>query len=414
MRKVAIIVSILAALGLGTALYLRSGNAADGGTATNGSGRPGGTGAFARPPMTVELTRAKTGSVSDRIMIVGSLIGSATVDVVPKVSGRLQSVAVRMGDPVRKGQLIAKVEDGEIQEQVKQVSASFEVARATVRQREADLKFSEINVERSRSLFNRDLLAKQTLDDAEARLSSSVAQLDLARAQFEQAKARLEELQINLANTQILSPVDGFVGRRNLDPGAYVGTSAPVASVVDISLVRLIVNLVEKDLRRIATGMAADLEVDAFPGETFNGRIARLAPVLDPATRTAQMEIEVPNVGFRLKPGMYARVRFTVAKHDNAVVVPRNAIVDIDGVRGVFVATATTVAFRPIEAGLQEGETVEVLKGLANGETVVTTGAPSLRDGDTIVVPGQQGRGGRGGRGGARQGAGSSDPQGRR
>ncbi len=117
--------------------------------------------------------------------------------------------------------------------------------------------------------------------------------------------------------------------------------------MVDISLVRLIVNLVEKDLRRIATGMAADVEVDAFPGETFNGRIARLAPVLDPATRTAQMEIEVPNVGFRLKPGMYARVQFTVAKHDNAVVVPRNAIVDIDGKRGVFVATATTVAFRP-------------------------------------------------------------------
>ncbi len=169
MRKVAIIVSILAALGLGTALYLRSGNAADGGTATNGSGRPGGTGAFARPPMTVELTRAKTGSVSDRIMIVGNLIGSATVDVVPKVSGRLQSVAVRLGDPVRKGQLIAKVEDREIQEQVKQVEASFEVARATIRQREADLKFAETNVERSRSLFDRELLAKQTLDDAEAR-----------------------------------------------------------------------------------------------------------------------------------------------------------------------------------------------------------------------------------------------------
>ncbi len=109
-----------------------------------------------------------------------------------------------------------------------------------------------------------------------------MAQVDLARAQGSQATARLEELRINLSNTRILSPVDGFVGSRSLDPGAFVGTNSSFLSVVDIHFVRLVANLVEKDLRRIVIDMPAVVEVDAYPGETFAGRVARLAPVLDP------------------------------------------------------------------------------------------------------------------------------------
>src|SRR5439155_18480822 len=137
---------------------------------------------------------------------------------------------------------------------------------------------------------------------------ASAAQLDLARAQFEQAKARLDELRINQANTVIVSPVDGFVGKRSQDPGAYVTPNSTLISVVDIHLVRLVVNVIEKDLRGVSAGQVADVEVDAYPGEKFVGRVARVAPVLDPSTRTAQMEVDIANPQFRLKPGMYARV----------------------------------------------------------------------------------------------------------
>ena len=247
------------------------------------------------------------------MLVVGSLIGAATVQAVPKINGRLASVNVHLGDPVRRGQMVAKVEDREIQEQVRQAEASYQVAEATIRQRQADLKLAQTNLERNKSLLDRQLLPKQTYDDTDARHQASEAQLDLAKAQFEQAKSRLEELKINLSNTVISSPVDGFVGKRFLDPGASVSPNVPVASIVDIRSVRMVANLVEKDVKRVTVGTQADVEVDAFPGEVFKGRVSRIAPVFDPATRTAEMEIEVPNPVYRLKPGMYARVQLTVS-----------------------------------------------------------------------------------------------------
>jgi RND family efflux transporter MFP subunit len=421
MRKSLILGLVLVLGATGFFFYRRSGQAAGAATAEGSAGRgrgaagPGGGGQFARPPMTVELASAGPGEVTETIQVVGNLVGEATVSVTAKVSGRLEAVYVELGDRVARGGRIAKVEDQELREQVKQAEASFEVAQATVRQREADLKFAQTALDRSRNLFSRQLLPRQTLDDAEARVQASTAQLDLSRAQHSQAQARLDELRINLADTVTVSPVDGFVGKRFLDPGAFVNSNTPVVSVVDISNVRLVANLVERDLRRVNVGDRANAEVDAFPGEQFSGRVARVAPVLDPATRTSEMEIELPNDGFRLKPGMYARVNLTVEQRKDALVVPRNAVVDLEGKRGVFVPDGEVARFLPVETGLQDSNRVEITQGIPAGTQVVTTGATALRDGDRILLAGagQRGAGaaggeGRGMRGGGRRGRGDA------
>ena len=342
-----------------------------------------------------------------QLVVVGNLVGDATVAVVPRAAGRLQDISVKLGDRVRRGQGIAKIEDFELQEQVKQQEAALEVSRATIRQRDADLKLAETNAERSRNLFARQLLPKQTLDDTEARHQSAVAQLDLARAQNMQSTARLDELRINLANAVIVSPVDGFVARRAVDPGAFVGQNAPIVDVVDIGRVRLVANIVEKDLDQLRTGDNTTVEVDAFPGETFVGRIARMAPVLDPATRTASIEIEIPNPGFRLKPGMYARVTVTTDERKDALVVPANAVIDLGGRRGVFFAEENdTVSFRMVSVGIDQDAQVEILEGLAEGDRVVTTGAAALREGDRVIISGAAAaRRGGGARQGGRAGA---------
>jgi membrane fusion protein (multidrug efflux system) len=391
MRKTLIVLGLLAAAA-GAYLYINRSDGKAAGTASAGAGggRAPGGGAFARPPMTVDLAAASRETVAEEITIVGNLIGRATVEIVPKVGGRLEEVRVQLGDPVREGQLIARLEDREVREQVRQAEAAFAVGQATIRQRDADLTFAETNVERSRSLFTRQLLPRQTLDDAEARYQSAVAQLDLARAQFDQARARLDELRITLGHMRIVSPVDGFVSRRDLDPGGFASSSAPVASVVDIRVVRLVANLVERDLRRVTPGTPARVDVDAFPGEVFEGRVARIAPVLDPATRTAQMEVEIPNPSFRLKPGMYARVALQLGRRERALVVPRNALVDVDGRRGVFLVEGGQAKFQLVEVGLQDERVVEIVGGLAEGQAVVTTGASALREGDPVVEPGQQ------------------------
>ena len=362
------------------------------GAGRGGGGRGGGTG-----PLTVETVSAARGSVAQQLVVVGNLVGDATVAVMPRAAGRLEAITVRLGDPVKRGQRIAKIEDYELQEQVKQQEAGLEVSRATIRQREADLQLAETNVERSRNLFARQLLPKQTLDDTEARYQAAVAQLDLARAQNNQSAARLDELRINLANTVIVSPVNGFVARRAADPGAFVGQNQAIVDVVDISRVRLVANIVEKDLQQIQTGDQTRVEVDAFPGEVFTGRIARVAPVLDPATRTAPIEIEIANADFRLKPGMYARVTVTTDERKDALIVPTNAVVDYTGRRGVFVAAGdNVVTFRPVRIGIEESNQIEILDGVAEGDRVVTTGAGGLRDGDRVVVAGE-GRGNRDG-----------------
>ena len=418
MKKLVIIIIVLAAVA-GIAFYsglsTRDSAQAAGAQAPGGQGgrqggaqaggrQGGGGGRGNRGPLTVEVAKAARGSVSERITVVGNLIGDATVSVVPRVAGRLQAIYVRLGDRVGMGQRIAKIEDFELQEQVKQAVAAQEVSKATIRQREADLQLALTNAERSRNLFARQLLPKQTLDDTEARYQSAIAQLDLARAQNSQSNARLDELQITLANTVIVSPVDGFVARRGADPGAFVGQNAPIADVVDITRVRLVANVVEKDLKQIATGDEAIVEVDAFPGEEFTGRIARVAPVLDPATRTSSIEIEIPNPGFRLKPGMYARVGITTTQKKDTLVVPINALVDLGGRRGVFVAQENnTGTFRPVRVGIEEAAQAEILEGLTEGELVVTTGAGSVREGERFIVSGAR-QGGPNGRQGARRG----------
>jgi RND family efflux transporter MFP subunit len=370
-----------------------------------GGGRGGGGGRFGGPvTMTVEVGKAHKSTISQQLTVVGNLVGDATVAVVPRTAGRLQDVSVRLGDRVSRGQRIAKIEDQELQEQIRQAESAFEVSKATIRQREADMALAKTNVERARNLFQRQLLPQQTLDDNESRFLAAQAQLDLARAQNSQSQSRLDELRVTMTNTVIVSPVDGFVARRAADPGAFVSQNAPVVDVVDIRRVRLIVNVVEKDLRQLQTGDSTSVEVDAYPGEKFAGRIARVAPVLDPATRTASVEIEIPNGDYRLKPGMYARVNIITDNKREALVVPANALVDVNGRRGVYLATpGNTASFRPVRVGVEEETQAEILEGINEGDTVITTGAAGLTDGARYLLLGG-GREGSGRTGGGRNG----------
>src|SRR5436190_2382833 len=420
MRKIVIIAVIVAAALAGVAFYSgmfsrdsaaqaaaqqpagagRGAAGRQGGGAQGAGGRGGGRG-----QLTVELAPAVRAEVDRELAVVGNLIGDQTVSVVPKTAGRLEEITVKLGDRVSRGQRIARIEDSEIREQVKQAEAALEVGKATIRQREADLDLAKTNVERSRNLFQRQLLPQQTLDDAEAKYQSAQAALDLARAQNTQSQARLDELRFTLENTIITSPVNGFVARRTADPGAYVSANAPIVDVVDIMRVRLVANIIEKDLKQVGVGAMARVEVDAFPGESFMGRLARISPVLDPQTRTAPIEVEIANDQYRLKPGMYARVGIITESHPEALVVPTKAVVDANGTRGVYLAVNNVAQFHAVKIGIEGNERTEILDGVAEGDRVVTTGAAGLRNGDPIILAGGgEGGRGRGGRGRASQG----------
>jgi len=408
MKKI-VVVAFLVVGAAGAWYFTRSqgvaGAAGAGSTAPGTPGATGGRGGSGRPALTVDTAPVSRHAVTEYVTVVGNLIGNATVDIVPRVAGRLDSITAKLGDRVARGQQIAKIEDRELQQQVKQVEQNVLVNNATVTQRQSDLQLRKTTLDRQKELLSRGLATRQTIEDAEAAHNSAVAAVELAQAQLGQTQARLDELKITLSNTTILSPVDGFISRRNLDQGAFAGANTAIVSIVDIATVRLISNLVEKDFKRVTAGVTALIEVDAFPGEQFTGTVSRVAPVFDAATRTASMEIEVPNPGFRLKPGMFARVKLTVEVRPNALTVPRNAVVDSEGQRGVFLVDGQTAKFQPVRTGLQDDERIEILEGLAEGTRVITTGALALRAGDRITpmnMPGQ--------RGGGSAGQGSSAP----
>jgi len=353
-----------------------------------------------RMPMTVELAPASRQVMVDTTSVVGNLIGQATIDVVPRVAGRIEAITVRLGDRVAKGQQIAKIEDREIKEQITRFERTLDVNKANVANRESDQKGAEAVLARQKRGLDGGITPRQIYEDAEIRYNTTVSQLAAARAQVGATQSSIDELRITLSNTTVVSPVDGFVSRRLLDQGAFAGANTVILSVVEISTVRLVANLVEKDIRRVQPGVLAEVEVDAFQGETFKGEVSRVAPVFDPATRTAAMEIEVPNPGFRLKPGMYARVKLTVERKLNALSIPRNSVVDLEGKRGVFlVPDGQTARFNEIETGLQDGDRIEVLSGLKDGQRVVTFGALALRDGDRVTLADAAGKGGKGQRG---------------
>ena len=416
MRKTILIVVILVAVA-GGAWYYRSGGGDTAAASPNqpmGGGGPGRGGPGGRAPMPVDMAPATRREVVDYITVVGNLIGQATVDVVPRVGGRIESIPVKLGDRVTRGQTVAKIEDDQIREQINQRMASLKVNEANVAQRESDAKLTETIYARMKAQYDRDLLSKQLLEDAEAKYNTAVSNVGVAKAQLVQMLSSVEELKITLANTTVTSPVDGFVSKRVLDQGAFAGANTVILSVVDIGTVRMVANLVEKDMKRVQPGVQALVEVDAYPGEQFSGQVSRVAPVFDPATRTAPMEIEVPNPGYRLKPGLYARVRLTVDRRPNALTVPRGAIADIEGKRGVFMLENQVARFHEVKTGLQDNERVEILEGLNEGQRVVTVGTLALRDGDRITVVGEPngegGRGGRGRRGGGGAGSGSNPP----
>lgn len=419
MRKV-ILLLVVIAVGVGGAWYYYGGRdaaQASSGQPENGPGvgMPGRGGRGAgRTPMTVGMAPVSRHDLTEYVTVVGNLVGEATVDVVPRVAGRIEAVNVKLGDRVARGQVVAKIEDRTIREQIKQAEANLDVNKATVANRESEAKVAAATLDRLNTSMKAGLISKQVLEEAEGRHNAAVAQLNVARSQQTQTTGRIDELKITLADTTVVSPVDGFVSKRLLDQGAFAGANTVIIGVVDISTVRLVASLIEKDFKRVSRGVEAEVEVDAFPGEQFRGVVSRVAPVFDPATRTAQMEIEVPNPGFRLKPGSYARVRLTVDRRPNTLAVPRAAVVDADGKRGVFLVDASQVAhFRVVRTGLQDNERVEILEGLSEGELVVTTGALALRDGDRVALEGQTiggqpqggtrggaGRSGRGRRGG--------------
>lgn len=336
--------------------------------------------------VTVAVTEARTGELRDVLLLTGALKPKEQVDVTAKVTGRLERLYFQIGDPIKEGDLIAELEDDEIQQQVNRATASIGVARASMQQREAEKQNATVELSRAQSLLDDGLISPQDFAAAETRLEVVKAQVELARAQTEQTEAELRELKIRLEQTKIHAPMSGFVATRFVDVGALISPTTPLLRIVNLSTMVTLANVPERNIGRLRVGNPAEIDVDAIPGDTFTGRVARIAPVLDAATRTALVEIDVPNPGNLLKAEMFVRIRLDTGVMRSAVLIPREGLVYRGTQPGVYVVDGNRPVFRPIETGLTREQNVEVLANLNPGVKIVGRGATILEDGDRINV----------------------------
>ena len=316
-----------------------------------------------------------------------------------------------VGDWVEHGAVVAEIEVDELEQQVRRSEASYSVSEANISARKAELASSKADLDRAKLLFDEDLLSPQEFQQSQTSLEVLEAQVELAEAQLEQATAELTELRIRLEQAKIYAPMSGLVSARYVDPGALVTPGSPIIQLVNLSTMVTRGNVPERNIDKLTVGATAAVHVDAIPGQEFEGRIARIAPVLDAATRSAIIEIDIRNPESVLKAEMFARITLDLGSTREATLIPRDGLVYRGQQPGVYIVPdeQDRPVFRVIETGLTREGQIEVLANLDAGTRIVGRGATMLRDGDRISTGagGARGGGGRPG-GGAGGGAGAT------
>ena len=274
-------------------------------------------------------------------------------NIVPQTAGRITKINVEVGDKVKKGQILAEIDKVQLQ------------------QAQLQLHNAEVELGRLKALYEAGGLSKSDLDAIEL--------------QYNVAKTQVQNL---IENTTLLSPIDGVITARNYDAGDMYAMSAPIFTVEQIKPVKMLVAVSESDYSKVSKGDNVVIKAEAFPELSFDGKVERIYPTVDPSTRTFNVEVVIPNNYSTLRPGMFVRatMKFGV---NNSVVIPDVAVVKQQGSGERFVYVLNedgTVTYQKVELGRRIGSEYEVLSGVQDGARVVTGGQIRLKDGVKVSV----------------------------
>lgn len=363
--------------------------------------------AIAETP-TVAVAKAGVGDLARNLAVTAEFRPYQEVDVMAKVSGYVKSINVDIGDKVRQGQLLATLEFPEMTDEVTRAKAALQRSDAQVAQARDEIKRAESNYQIAHISFTRldsvmksrpGLVAQQEVDDArakdtaaDAQVSSAKSNLAAAEQQVEVSKAELARFQTMFEYTRVTAPFDGVVTRRYADTGSMIqaGTASqtqamPLVRISQNALLRLILPVPESAVPTVHVGQQVDVKVPTL-NRTFPGRVVRSAQKLALATRTMDTEVDVPNPGMILIPGMYAEVDLTLQRAMNALCVPLTAVDVENETQGkvMVVSTGNLLESRPVALGLETANRVEIRSGLKDGELVVIGSRAGLRPGAPV------------------------------
>jgi len=310
------------------------------------------------PPMAVEVSPVTVQKVSDKFEGIGTIEALEAITVVSEIDGAVKSLPFQEGGFIRRGELIAQLDDAQL---------AAELARA-----EALRGQSKTTYDRVKSVVDQGAGAPQDLDDASAALKVAEANLELAKARW--------------TKTRIIAPFDGIIGARKVSVGTFLRGGQQITELANIDQIRVIFSAPERFVARLTRGAEVTISTTAFQGFELKGKIIVIEPVIDPLTRSARVVAYVKNSGRKFRPGMSANVSAILGERLEALTIPSEAVFGSGSQSFVFVVkTDSTVARVPLTLGTRMSDVVEVVDGLKKGMIVVRAGhrVPplDLRDG---------------------------------
>src|SRR4051812_7362483 len=291
-----------------------------------------GAGCKGKSPLQLDTATATRGNVVARVTATGTLSALVTVQVGTQVSGRVAAINVDYNSPVKKGEVIARIDSQLFQAAVENARANLMAAQGQLQAATANAKNLDVQRQRSRKLREQNLVAQADVDTAEAAADAAQAQVAAQKGQEAQARAQLHQAEINLAYTTISSPTDGTVIARSVDVGQTVAASlqAPTLFTIaqDLTKMQVDTSVAEADVGKLKPDMAATFTVDAYPNEKFRGKVRQIrnSPQIVQNVVTYDAVIDVENRALKLKPGMTANVTFIYAEKDDVLKVPNAAL----------------------------------------------------------------------------------------
>lgn len=387
-RPVLLVVLVLIVIGL----LWRFGGAPGSDT---GSGPARGAGE--RSSIPVEVAEVARRDLTDVAFYTGTLQPGSQFMLASKAGGRLRNLLVDIGDLVAPGQVIARLDDEEFVQDVAEQRAARDVAEAQREDARAQREVRQRAYERVADLRRRNLSSESEYDIARSERDAAVANVRVAEAQVAQREAALRAAEVRLGYSTVRAEWNGeavdrvrYVGERFVDEGANISANDPIISVIDIDTLRGVMFVTDADFARLEIGQAARIRSDARPGETFEGRVHRIAPLLQEDSRQARVEVRIPNPERRLSPGFFVGIEVDLEEVEDATVVPTDAVTRQGGRRGVYLiedpdAEEVTVSWVPISEGVRSDDYVQVLEPEISGH-VVTLGQHRLSDGAAVRI----------------------------
>ena len=361
-------------------------------------------------PKQVAVVPVQRASVPRAVDVVGTLTAVDQVTVSSETEGTVRAILADLGDRVKTGQVLVRLDNERQRYGYQQQEAALARTLAQygasdpqhlpepentpdVRRATAELAQAKSAFDRARVLMKRELISQQAFDDAQAELQAKQAghEVALQNARNLSASIRASEAATKLSDrqlrdTEIRAPFDGYVERRLVNLGELVKTQMPVMAIVRLDPLKVIAEIPERMAPWIDSGRPVELHVDAYPNRTFTGKVTRISPAVNTATRAFPFEAVVPNSDGALKPGTFARVHVESAKVDEVLTLPFAALQYRYGVNRVFVVRGNRLEMRELKVGERLGDRIEVTGGVKPGEQVTVTDVETLNGGELVAV----------------------------